>query len=370
MSSAKPSVIITGGLGFIGRNLVTYLVENDLCSKIRAVDKVPPQTAWLNSRHKKAFESDVVQFKSANLVHEASAQKAFEDSDGPFDFCINFAAETKYGQSEEVYKEGVFKVSINCANQSVKHGVKRYIEVSTAQVYSGDKKESKEDSKLSPWTMQAKYKLKVEEELSKVEGLNYVIVRPGIVYGFGDKQGLTPRLIIGAVYKQLGEKMKLLWSKDLKMNTVHVDDVCRALWHLTSKGGNGEVYNIVDKSETTQGLISELVSELLSINHDYHGTIISNFARLNMTDIVDESNEKHLEPWSEACQRDNIENTPLSPYLDQELLYEKHVSLDSSKLEATGFKYEHEKLTTESLKEILEDYVALGLFPPSLAQTS
>ena len=36
-----------------------------------------------------------------------------------------------------------------------------------------------------------------------------------------------------------------------------------------------------------------------------------------MTDIVDESNEKHLEPWSEACQRDKIENTPLSPYLDQ-----------------------------------------------------
>ncbi|CAB4033523.1 sterol-4-alpha-carboxylate 3-dehydrogenase, decarboxylating-like, partial [Paramuricea clavata] len=50
--SGKPSIVILGGLGFIGRNLVTYLVENDLCSKIRAVDKVPPQTAWLNERHK------------------------------------------------------------------------------------------------------------------------------------------------------------------------------------------------------------------------------------------------------------------------------------------------------------------------------
>jgi hypothetical protein len=30
----------------------------------------------------------------------ASAEKAF--SDAPFDFCINLAAETKYGQSEEV----------------------------------------------------------------------------------------------------------------------------------------------------------------------------------------------------------------------------------------------------------------------------
>ncbi|XP_046857519.1 dTDP-glucose 4,6-dehydratase 2-like [Xenia sp. Carnegie-2017] len=366
--SEKPSVIIMGGLGFIGRNLVTYLVENDLCSKIRAVDKVPPQTAWLNERHKQAFENSSVEFKSANLVHTSSAEKAFQD--GAFDFCINLAAETKYGQTEEVYEEGVLKLSLHCANEAAKHGVKRFIEVSTGQIYAGDKKRSKEASKTLPWTLQAKYKLKVEEQLAAIEGLNFVIVRPAIVYGLGDKQGLTPRLIIGAVYKQLGEEMKLLWTKDLRMNTIHVDDVSRALWHLTTNGNNGEIYNLVDDGETTQGIISELVCELLGIKHDYHGTIISNFARLNMSDIVDESNEKHLEPWSEACQRDNIENTPLSPYLDQELLYEKHLSLDGSKLEQTGFKCEHGKLTTDNLKEVLQDYVKLGLFPSSLAQTN
>ena len=31
-----------------------------------------------------------------------------------------------------------------------------------------------------------------------------------------------------------------------------------------------------------QGGISELVSELLGIEHDYHGTIISNFARVSI----------------------------------------------------------------------------------------
>ena len=37
-----------------------------------------------------------------SYVISASAEKAFEDADGPFDFCINLAAETKYGQNEEV----------------------------------------------------------------------------------------------------------------------------------------------------------------------------------------------------------------------------------------------------------------------------
>lgn len=56
------------------------------------------------------------------------------------------------------------------------------------------------------------------------------------------------------MYKQLAEKMKLLWTKDLKMNTVHVRDVVRALWHLKDAGPPGEIYNLVDKGETSEGI--------------------------------------------------------------------------------------------------------------------
>ena len=36
-----------------------------------------------------------------------------------------------------------------------------------------------------------------------------------------------------------------------------------------------------------------------------------------MTSTAEDSNEKHLSPWSEACEKDGIETTPLSPFLDQ-----------------------------------------------------
>lgn len=370
MSTEKPRVIVLGGTGFIGRNLVHHLVENDLCSKIRVVDKVPPQTAWLNARDKESFAHKCVEFKSANLVNLASVEKAFLDPEGDYDYCINCAAETKYGQSDEVYRDGVLKLTTNCAQQAVKCKVKRFIEISTAQIYSSDKKMSEEDSKLAPWTGLAKYKLKAEEELATIEGLNYVVVRPAIIYGVGDRQGLTPRLIIGAVYKQLGEAMKLLWTKDLKMNTVHVVDVCRALWHLTTHGDSGEVYNLVDKSESTQGTISEIVSQIFGIEHDYFGSVLSNMAKLNMATTVEDSNEKHLEPWSKACETNGIVSTPLSPYLDLELLYDKHLCIDGSKLESTGFTLVKPNLTIDSLKEVLQDYSKTGLFPPSLVQES
>ena len=40
------------GVGFVGRNLTSYLVKNEFVSKVRVVDKVPPATGWLNEDHK------------------------------------------------------------------------------------------------------------------------------------------------------------------------------------------------------------------------------------------------------------------------------------------------------------------------------
>lgn len=80
--------------------------------------------------------------------------------------------------------------------------------------------------------------------------------------------------MIGAVYKHLGEMMKLLWGKDLKMNTIHVTDLCRAIWHLALRDDTlSQIYNVVDKGDTTQGMISNLVSEIFNINHDYWSSI-------------------------------------------------------------------------------------------------
>ena len=42
-----------------------------------------------------------VEFSQLNLANVQSAEKAF--ANGPFDIVYNLAAETKYGQSEQVY---------------------------------------------------------------------------------------------------------------------------------------------------------------------------------------------------------------------------------------------------------------------------
>lgn len=89
-----------------------------------------------------------------HVILTASAEKAFADPEGVYDIVVNLAAETKYGQSDEVvhyhgnqicyysyqvYKERVLTIALNCAHLAAKMSAKKFIEVSTAQVYDSGK---------------------------------------------------------------------------------------------------------------------------------------------------------------------------------------------------------------------------------------
>jgi len=276
---SKPNVLVLGGVGFIGRNLVKYIVDNNLAAKIRVVDKVLPAIAFLGAEHQEAFNNPIVEFMQGNLTSADSVAKIFTIPGGKFNYVFNLAAETKYGQTDAVYAEKVHDLSIKVGTEAAKQGVDRFIETSTAQVYEAGKKGSKEGDKTEPWTGIAKFELKAEEDLRKIANLNLIIVRPAYVYGPGDITGMSPRIICGAVYKFLGEKMKFLWDEKLKINTVHVRDVSKALWHLTQKGQLGAVYNLADKGDTDQGSFNEILGKIFGIETGFLGNIISTWPR-------------------------------------------------------------------------------------------
>lgn len=88
------------------------------------------------------------------------------------------------------------------------------------------------------------------------------------------------------------------------------------------------------------------------------------YLQLNLDAVIEAVNEKHLAPWAELVKKDSIANTPLSPYLDEELLYNNALSVDGSKIEReTGFTYSVPYLTREKLIEIIDGYKALEVWP-------
>jgi len=364
----KPRVLILGGCGFIGRHLVTYIWEHKLASRVCVADKVLYQIAGLSEAEKAIFENkDFVTVKQADLASEVHIPKVFEHDGGNWTYVINCAAATKYSQGKEVYDHNVLRLSTLCAQASAKYKCKRYIELSTGQVYDAGKKPSGEHDKLKPWTEIARAKLEAEAAIGAVAGLNYIIIRPAVVYGTGDVYGITPRLIVGSVYKESKETLKSLYTKDLKINTVHVRDVAKAIWFLTDHGDSGSIWNLADKNDTDQGKVNAWLEEIFGIKTKFINAVEMTAGKAMGTKfLVGIANDMHLKPFSDACKKYGIVETPLTPYLDEELVKENSTSIDGSAIEKLGFGYDHPAPNAGLLKEVLQDYVVKGYFPKEL----
>lgn len=123
---------------------------------------------------------------------------------------------------------------------------------------------------------------------------------------------------------------------------------------------------LVKCSNVDQETVNSIIRDLYKIETGFQGTVISNFAKLNLQSVTEDVNEKHLQPWSDLCKRSGITATPLTPYLDQELLYNNSLSLDASKIESTGFTLDHPKMTTELIRDVLKQYIEMKLFPEGI----
>jgi len=362
----KPAVLILGGCGFVGRNLVTMLVDRGSCAYIRVVDKTMPAMAFLSDAHAAAFKAPVVEFKQADLARQQGVDKAFAEKEFKYVFNLTYDA-IPYGQSDEVYEQRVLAVSKLAGAAAKAHAAcARFVELSTAQIYESTDKAATEGGKLKPWTKQATAKLKAEEEL-RCMGVPLVCVRPATVYGPGDVAGLSPRVLVAAAYKQLNEKMKLLWDSKLRLNTVHVTDVATALWHVARLPQPEPAYNLADKSDSSQGSINAALEAIFGIDTGFAGTVGSTAVKaMGLKGFSEGVNEKHMEPWAEACKKAGILNTPLTPHIDAELLAHNHLACDGSLIEASGFRYAVPQLTPETLRQQVDVYIGQKLFPPML----
>jgi len=179
------------------------------------------------------------------------------------------------------------------------------------------------------------------------------------------------------VYQAQDEEMKFLWTKDLRTNTVHIDDVTRALWAIATwyesgRAGGDEatigkvpVFNIVDPGATTQGTIAELISEIFGIKTGFQGQLISTFARLNMDSVVADVNDELLGPWADLLADNGITKPgPLTPFMEKELLKDTDLSMDGSRLEkVVGFRYGKPKINKALLEEVIESYKRMKWWP-------
>lgn len=123
----------------------------------------------------------------------------------------------------EVNVEGTKNVALACKKINAK-----YVFISTDSIFDGKNCDYTEEDEPSPLNYYDKTKLKAEENIKNILD-NYIILRPGILYGYND--GASERGFVNWIYNSLkkGENIKVV--KQIR-TPVLIDDVVLAIIRL------------------------------------------------------------------------------------------------------------------------------------------
>jgi len=260
---ANIRLLVTGGCGFIASNFIRYMLSR-YPYQIINIDKL---TYAGNPENLKEIERDKrYTFIKGDIANEADLEKVFNTD---IDMVINFAAESHVDRSimapDSFIKTNIYG-TFALLEMSRKRNVKRYVQVSTDEVYGSLGKEGKfrEDTPLNPNSPYSASKASADMLVMayhRTYGMPVIITRCSNNYGpYQFPEKLVPLMVTNALVDAelpvYGDGMNI-------RDWIHVMDHCEALDLVLHRGKVGNVYNIGGENERTNIEIVKLILQIL-----------------------------------------------------------------------------------------------------------
>ena len=243
----KEKIIVTGGLGFIGSNLIELLLSKDY--KVVNIDKINYSSNFYNTlgfkqnKNYKFYKCDLNNYKKLNLIINK-----FQPT------CIfNLAAETHVDRSIDSPKSfiesnilGVYNLLEIFKKFSKNFKKTKLIHISTDEVY-GDILSGRSDEKSSykPSSPYAASKASSDHLVySYIRTYNIPAIITNCSNNYGPKQH-PEKLIPKLIYNIINNKNLPIYGNGKNSREwIYVKDHCEALIKVSKKGKIGEFYNI------------------------------------------------------------------------------------------------------------------------------
>lgn len=238
-------LLVTGGAGFIGSNFIRFVLQKQPDWVVTNLDKL---TYAGNLENLKDVEGN----SRYSFIRGDIAGRELVDNllDKGVDAIVNFAAESHVDRSimdASPFVEANIKGTQVLLEGAKQHGIERFIQVSTDEVYGslGSRGRFTEESLLSPNSPYAASKASADllcHAYYRTYGLSVLVTRSS--NNFGPYQ-FPEKLIPLTISNALEEKPIPIYGDGLNVRDwLYVEDNCRAITLILQQGKIGEVYNI------------------------------------------------------------------------------------------------------------------------------
>jgi UDP-glucose 4-epimerase len=268
------SVLVTGGLGFIGSNVVLQLLKRDISVIVADLENKKNKEKLLNKISKIGKTPNGVTFEKLDITNIDNLENIF--SSYKIDSVINLA----YGIGAICEEQPLLASKINIVGTTsifdmvVKHNIRRLVFASSETVYGekqsvyGQRALTEEDftginNHFFTYGVMKLLNEFMAEKYIKKHGCSIAYTRPSVVFGFGRQNTALNWAEEFASKPALGHAVDLPFSKNNRDNWIYVEDCAEQLVRLCLKDKlNFSCFNT--GSQTVDGYeLEETVKKLI-----------------------------------------------------------------------------------------------------------
>ena len=240
------SVLVTGGLGFIGSKVVLQLLKRDISVIIADLDIDKNRSRLEQNINKIGKDKNLIQYEKLDVTNYQNVEKIFQDYN--LDSVINLA----YGIGAICEENPLLASRINIVGTTtifemiVKYQIRRLVFASSETVYGANQEFfgnkavtevdfSGIDNHYFTYGVMKLLNEFMAEKYIKRHGCSIAYTRPSVVFGYGRQNTALNWAEDFAAKPALNKTVNLPFSKNNKDNWIYVDDCAEQLVRLALK---------------------------------------------------------------------------------------------------------------------------------------
>ena len=248
-------ILVTGGAGYIGTELVKRLSGDPKVTEIYIYDNLARKTYDLF--FSKVKNSNKISFILGDMLDTRKLKGVIDTVDVVYHLAARVSTPFAH-EDPHLYEQINHWGTAELSYLIEKSDVKRVIYTSSASVYGFSDDVHDESSLPRPTTHYGISKLNGEKTLSRLDSPDIVILRCGNVYGYGDSlriDSLVNRFMFESHHYN---RISIAGSGNQFRALIHVEKLTHVLANLYDDSLESGVYNLVDRNMSVNEIVEIL----------------------------------------------------------------------------------------------------------------